>query len=468
MKIINDKFMLENDVAYDLYHNAAKHQPIYDFHCHLSAQDIYEDKPFKSITEIWLYGDHYKWRLMRFCGVDERYITGNASDEEKFEAYAKTIENAIGNPLYHWSMLELNEFFGINECLNSKNWKEIYDRANKYIRDNNLSPRKFISQSNVYALCTTNNPYDDLDWHEKIRKDNFATKVMPGMRPDEAFFIGEKKFLDMVSKMENKYNVSITNYDELLESFERATDYFIENGARAFDHGFGYFIFEKASKEEVEQILEKALRREKISYIERYKFVSYFLTDLAGLYIRKNIAMLFHVGAYRNNNSKMFEEIGPDTGFDIMIDQPEMSKHLNAFIDNVYKKFNTTPKMVWFNLNNEVNKVFAATMSNFTVNAKMGGKLQVGTSWWFHDTESGMIDLMKTFSEQAVFGEFLGMLTDSRSFVSYTRFDYFRRILCNYIGDLVTKGKFPNDTETLQRLTKKVCFENAKKFFESN
>lgn len=468
MKIVNEKFMLENQVGYDLYHDVAKHQSIYDFHCHLSAQDIYEDKPFKNITEIWLYGDHYKWRLMRFCGVDERFITGNASDEEKFEAYAKTIETAIGNPLYHWSMLELKEFFGIDECLNSKNWKEIYDKANKYILENNLSPRKFISQSKVYALCTTNNPYDDLSWHQKIKADGFGTKVMPGMRPDEAFFIGESKFLNMVSKMEEKYNMTINNYDSLLDSFKKAIEYFYENGGRAFDHGFSYFIFAKATKEEVEDILNRALNKQKITYLERYKFVSYFLTDLAGLYINKNIAMLFHVGAYRNNNTRMLNEIGVDTGFDIMIDQPEMSKHLNGFIDNVYSKFGTTPKMVWFNLNNEINKVVAATMTNFAVNAKIGGKLQIGTSWWFHDTESGMIDLMKTFSEQAVFGKFLGMLTDSRSFVSYTRFDYFRRILCNYIGEYVEKGKFPYDKELLEKVVKDICFDNAKNFFENN
>ncbi|WP_027119734.1 glucuronate isomerase [[Mycoplasma] testudinis] len=466
MKWNLDKFMLGNKTALKLYNEVAKDQPIFDFHCHLSPQEIFEDKVFKNITQVWLYGDHYKWRLMRFCGVAEKYITGDASDEDKFVKYVQTIETALGNPLYHWSHLELKMFFGIDDVLTAKNAKEIYKKANDYIKAKKLSPRKLIALSKVKFIATTNNPYEDLEWHEKIAADkSFETKVSPGLRPDEAFAIGEPKFLKMLDKLEKKYKTKVTSYTEFIKLFHQVIKYFKAHGMQLADHGLMTLNYEKTSAAIANKVLQKALTNKSVTAQEKNQFVTQFLVDLAGLYIREDIKMLIHFGPIRNNNSVMFKKLGADTGFDVIYDQSDVALNLNLLLDAIYSTYNKTPNMVIFNVNHLVNRVVAATLNNFNVDTNIGGKVQIGTSWWFQDTENGMLDLMKSYGDQAVFGKFLGMLTDSRSFLSYSRFDYFRRILCNYIGEAVESNKFFGSIDLVKEMVANICYKNCENFF---
>lgn len=468
MKLNYETLLLNNDIAFDLYKKVAKNMPIFDFHCHLSAKDIFEDKPFKNLSDIWLSGDHYKWRLMRFCGFDESLITGNKSPELKFDAYAKTIEQALGNPLYLWSMMELKRYFGVSDVLSSQNAKKIYDSANKYIVKNNLSPQKLINQSNVYAINTTENPYDDLTWHKKIANlKNFKTKVMPGYRPDDLFNVGAPRFINCINKMAKKFSCNINDYKSLLNCVEVSLKEFKNVGSLIADNGFNEFLFfDSSSPEKAEKVLKKAIKKQPITYQEKNDFVSQFLIDLFGLYLKHDFSCLIHYGAIRNNNEIIFDQLGPDQGFDVINDQAEISKNINCFLNKLYKKYKTTPNIVFFNLDANQNRIVAAAINNFQISTNTFGKIQLGVPWWFNDHEYGMHQQMQAFADQSVFGGFLGMLTDSRSFTSYVRFDYFRRVLCSFIGNYVKQGKFVNDPKILEKIVKQICFENAKNFFE--
>lgn len=466
MAFINDDFMLQNDTAKFLYHTYAKSLPIFDYHCHLDVKLIAKDYQFSSIAELWLAGDHYKWRAMRANGISEEMITGNASSVEKFEAWSKTIENCIGNPLYHWTHLELKNYFGIDELLNENNWKEIYNKANKVIKEEQLTARKLLQLSNVTYICTTDNPLDSLEYHDKISADkNFKIKVLPSFRPDEAFTIGEKKFVDFVKKLAQITNTTIKSYSDFVKCLEERVDYFDKRGAFISDHSFEKLFFKESTDEEVEAIFQKSLNENQITDEEYKKFISRLIIDLGAIYHKKNWVMQIHFGVIRNNNTVMYERLGPDTGFDSIADQSDLAYALNRLLDTMYQR-NTLPKMIIYNLNPEYNHIVASAIANFQSNEEgIKNKIQFGAGWWFNDTEQGMLRQMSTLADHGLLMHFTGMVTDSRSFLSFPRHEYFRRILCNYIGEQVEEGKFPNDKKLLKKLVENICYYNALNFF---
>ncbi|WP_068268948.1 glucuronate isomerase [Caviibacter abscessus] len=463
MKFINPNFMLHNDTAKKLYNDYAKDMLIYDYHCHLSPEEIAKDKPFDNITQIWLYGDHYKWRAMRANGVYEKFVTGNSSDFEKFEHWAKTLDNCIANPLYHWSALELKRYFDIDEILSFDNYKDIWERANKVIIDKKYSPKKMITMSNVAVVCTTDSPVDDLKWHKIIKEDKeFKTRVVPGFRPDEVLSIGTKKFYDFIPKLEKIVDFKIDTYEKMLDAIKLRIKYFDENDGYICDHGILKLPYIKSSRDEVYSIFEKALNKQVLTNEEIEKYLTTLLIDLAKEYKKYDWTMQIHFGAIRNNNEKYFETLGPDTGFDSIADTSDVAYCLNNLLNDMSKN-DGLPKMIIYNLDPTLNNVIACNIANFQINS---GKLQFGAGWWFNDTKEGMIRQMKTLADQGLLAKFVGMLTDSRSFVSYTRHEYFRRILCQYIGELVELGEIPNDEKILKKLIQNICYNNANTYFK--
>lgn len=469
MSFIHDDFMLQNETAKQLYHDFAKDLPIYDYHCHLDPQQIAEDHEFQDVTELWLAGDHYKWRAMRANGIPERKITGDASSEEKFQAWAETVENTVGNPLYHWTHLELKRYFDIDDQLNGENWKEIYDKANKAIKENGLTARTLIKSSNVTFVGTTDNPTDSLEYHDQIRNDeSFDVTVAPSFRPDEAFAIGEPKFTAFITKLKNVSSNEITSYKEMMKAIEARIDYFDERGTVASDHGIGVLAYAESTDEEIEAIFVKAVAGTDVTFEESAKFQTRLLADLGECYFDRDWAMQIHFGAIRNNNSRMFDLIGPDAGFDSLNDQANVAYALNNILDAMAKK-GKLPKTIVYNLNPLYNDIVASTTANFQNNAEgIKGKIQFGAGWWFNDTEKGMLRQMETLADHGLLMHFVGMLTDSRSFVSYPRHEYFRRILCNYIGENVENGKFPNDEKLLKKMVENICYNNADRYFVKN
>lgn len=467
MTFINKDFMLQNETAKYLYHTYAEHMPIYDYHCHLDPQQIAEDHTFHDVTELWLAGDHYKWRAMRANGVPEEKITGNASSEEKFQAWAETVEACIGNPLYHWTHLEMKRYFDIDEQLNGDNWKEIYDRINKTIKEKGLTAQKLIQSSNVVFVGTTDNPTDSLESHDQIQKNqDFPVTVAPSFRPDEAFAIGEQRFTDFLEKLRAVVPNNITTYVEMMKAIENRIDYFNDRGTVASDHGIGTLTYEESTNDEIETIFLKAAAKEEITSIEAAKYQTRLLIDLAECYFDREWVMQIHFGAIRNNNTRMFEAIGPDSGFDSTNDQSNVAYALNNLLDAMAKK-DKLPKMIIYNLNPIYNDIVASATANFQNNtAGVKGKVQFGAGWWFNDTEKGMLRQMDALADHGLLMHFVGMLTDSRSFVSYPRHEYFRRILCNYVGENVENGKFPNDKDLLKKLIENICFNNADRYFK--
>lgn len=467
MTFIHDDFMLQNDVAKHLYHDYAKDLPIFDYHCHLDPQQIAEDHQFENLTELWLAGDHYKWRAMRANGVTEDKVTGNASPEEKFEAWAGTAEAAIGNPLFHWTQLELKKYFGIEDLLTSENWKEVYDRANTKLRDEGLTARKLVENSNVSFIGTTDNPTDSLEYHDQIKADeSFDVTVAPSFRPDEAFAIGEEKFTNFLNKLKDVTGKTAESYAELVALLEERVEYFDERGTLASDHGLTELLYAEATDEEIDAIYVKALAEKEVTKEEKAKYLTRLLTDLSAMYAKRGWIMQIHFGAIRNNNARSFEAIGPDAGFDSINDQTDVAYALNNLLNSMHKN-GTLPKTIVYNLNPMYNHVVASTVANFQGNDEgIKGKVQFGAGWWFNDTEQGMLRQMETLADHGLLMHFVGMLTDSRSFVSYPRHDYFRRILCNFVGEQVELGKFPNDEKLLKKLIENVSYNNAIAYFK--
>jgi glucuronate isomerase len=462
-KFMDENFLLSNDTAINLYNKFAKHMPIIDYHCHLSPKEIFENKRFKNITEAWLYGDHYKWRAMRSNGIDEKYITGNGSDYDKFMAWARTMPMTIGNPLYHWTHLELQRYFGIYEVLNEKNAPDIWEKVNEKLNGEHFAARDLIEKSNVKALCTTDDPIDSLEYHIKLKEDKeFKVKVLPAFRPDKGFQINKDTFIEWVEKLEVAAGMNIKSYDEFLKALESRVRFFHQVGCRISDHALDSITFAEASKEEVAFIFEKVLNGESVSYQEESKYRTYTLQFLGKLYSELKWTMQLHIAAQRNNNRKMLEQLGPDTGFDSINDE-QIAYPLSRLLDSLEKE-NSLPKTILYTLNPKDNYVLGTMLGNFQ-SSEIPGKIQFGSAWWFLDNKEGMIEQMKVLSSLGLLSRFVGMLTDSRSFLSYTRHEYFRRILCNLIGEWVENGEFPNDEELLGSIVEGICFNNAKGYF---
>ncbi|MDY0394108.1 glucuronate isomerase [Virgibacillus halophilus] len=460
---ITDDFLLYNDTAQDLFHHVAKKQPIIDYHNHLNQHEILADKQYDNLTEIWLGGDHYKWRAMRANGVEEAYITGSKSSEEKFKAWARTVPHTFGNPLYHWTHIELQRYFGIDELLNEKSAPAIYEEANRQLRTPKLSVRSILDKENVVFIGTTDDPTDDLLAHQQLAKEKgFNIQVSPSFRPDQAIAIEKANFPSWIEKLEQCTGDKVDTYDKLLQALESRVAFFSEIGCRSSDHSIGVMFYEEATAVELNAIFQKRLQGELLSEKEVNKFKTQLLLALGEMYADKGWAMQLHLGALRNNNTRMFAKLGPDSGYDAIGDSLLANK-LSRFLDALEAK-EKLPKTVLYSLNSKDYHVLAAMAGNYQ-NAEVAGKVQFGTAWWFNDSIDGMENQMKILANIGLISNFIGMLTDSRSFLSFSRHDYFRRILCNFLGTWVEEKKIPKDMDLLETYVKNICYDNAKHYF---
>lgn len=459
-KFMDTDFMLNNETAIKLYENYAKDMPICDYHCHLSPKAMYEDKKFDNIAEILLGGDHYKWRYMRSCGIDEEYITGARKWHEKFEAFCGCLQYAVGNPLYHWTHLELSRYFNINYTVRADNARTIYDNANEFMKQVGMSPSYLINNSNVAYICTTDDPVDDLKYHKKIaEKKHIKAKVLPAFRPDAALNIEKTSFAPYVKRLAKAAGMSIKSYKDMVDALYARIDYFHVNGCRVSDHALDRVPYMKGS---AKKIFKKALAGISISKEEADAYKTALLYDLGKKYAKMGWAMQLHIGALRNNNSLMFTKLGPDTGFDSVADY-EIAENLSNLLDSMDKD-GVLPKTILYTLNPKDNYVLGTMIGNFQ-RAGIKSKLQFGSGWWFNDQRDGMEAQLRALANLGSLPNFIGMLTDSRSFLSYTRHEYFRRILCNLIGGWVENGEFTADADTLEKIIKGICFENAVNYF---
>jgi len=460
---ITDDFLLHNKTARTLYHDYAEKMPIYDYHCHLPAELIAGDHQFKNITEAWLHGDHYKWRALRTNGIDEKYITGSANDYEKFEKWARTVPYCLRNPLYHWTHLELKRHFGISELLNPQTAKTIYDTAGAMLQSKEFSVKNLIRMMNVKLLCTTEGPLDDLCHHQKIRVDGFEVNVHTAWRPDKAFAVDDiaalNKWIDSLGQLAD---VEISSYEDYLTAIGKRHDYFHENGCRLSDYGIEKPYAETYTASEIDSVFTKIRSGKTLNPDEKARFRSAMLYDLVTMDAESSWVMQLHIGAIRSNNTLMFKKVGPDSGFDSMGDL-EIAKPLGHFLDNLAVK-NNLPRTILYNINPRDNEVLATMMGNFQ-GTSMPGKLQLGSGWWFLDQKYGIEKQLNVLSNMSLLSRFVGMLTDSRSFLSYPRHEYFRRILCNMLGKEVEEGLLPNDLDLLGQMVADISFNNAKKYF---
>lgn len=461
-KYLGDDFLLNTKTAQYLYDNHAKSMPIFDFHCHLNPQEIAEDKTFSNITQIWLGGDHYKWRLMREFGVDEKYITGDASDYDKFVKFAEVLPYTIGNPLHHWCHLELKRFFAIDKILSPSTVKEIWDEANKKL--SNMSAKKLIASSNVKVLCTTDDPIDTLEFHQEIKKDkNFTVKVLPAYRPDKAINVElPHLFFPWFEKLEKRFKTEVKSFDSFLNCLEKSIEHFNNNGCVCSDHALDVVMYEKTTKEEVSKIFEKVINKKSISESELKQYKGYMLVFFGEQYNKYGWVQQYHIGALRNNSTRYMNTIGPDTGYDATEDQPFASS-LSKILDSLDID-NKLPKTILYCLNPRDNEVLA-TIKNCFQQGGISAKIQFGSAWWFNDQKDGMQRQMEASAQVGLLSKFVGMLTDSRSFLSYPRHEYFRRILCNKFGDLIENGEYPNEPEFVGKIVEDICFNNAIKYF---
>ncbi|XEC93534.1 glucuronate isomerase [Paenibacillus tarimensis] len=462
---LDEQFLLSNDTAQRLYHDYAKEMPIIDYHCHLSPQEIYENKSFSNLTEAWLYGDHYKWRAMRANGAQEKYVTGGegVSDYERFLEWAKTVPNTIGNPLYHWSHLELQRFFGIYDLINETNAPAIWEKVNAQLAAGGFKARDLIVKSNVKVICTTDDPIDSLEYHLKIKElPDFDVKVLPSFRPDKGLEINRSTFLEWVRKLEQAADTKVSGYDDFLSALESRVRFFHDAGCCVSDHALDYVAYADTTKEEAAAIFAKALSGSPVSLEEEKKYKTYTLVFLGKLYAERGWAMQFHINAHRNNSGRMLRKLGPDTGFDSINDSP-VAYPLVRLMDALDNE-DALPKTILYSLNAGDNDVLATVIGSFQ-GGGIPGKIQLGSAWWFNDTKEGMLSQMKSLANMGLLSRFVGMLTDSRSFLSYTRHEYFRRLLCNLIGEWVENGEAPNDLELLGGMVQDISYNNAKRYF---
>ncbi|HDG1699474.1 TPA: glucuronate isomerase [Kluyvera ascorbata] len=466
MSFINDRFMIESDVGARLYKNVAAQLPIIDYHCHLDAKEIYENKNFDNITQLWLAGDHYKWRAMRANGISEHYITGAATAEEKFKAWAETVEAAFGNPLYHWTHLELNKYFGCNDMLSSENWQQVMQRCNQQITTDDFKPRRLIERSNVAVICTTDAPLDSLEYHRLLKQDAaFKTQVLPTFRPDDLFIEDAQAFSQFADKLAQITETEILVFGDFSAALAKRIDHFHETGCRISDHGPVTIDYQPADAACIDALFSKKRHGESLSFHETAQLNSALFVMLAREYKKRGWAMQIHFGAIRSNNTQMLRKLGINTGFDSIADQTHLATGLNRLLDAMAQN-NGLPKTILYNLNASYNDVVATTIANFQ-SGEDGVKspMQLGSGWWFNDTRRGMENQLNSLADQGLLMHFVGMLTDSRSLVSYTRHDYFRRILCNLIGGWVDRGEVPDNERILTRMIKNICHDNAVNYF---
>ncbi len=451
MSFIKDDFMLKNDTAKKLY-DMVKDLPIIDYHCHLNPQMIAENHKFKNAYELFLGGDHYKWRQIRTNGVDEKYITGDADEYEKFKAFAKTVPYLIGNPLYHWTHLELKNYFGIEEHLCEATCEDIWNRVNECLAKDEFRAQELIKKSNVEVICTTDDPIDTLEYHEQLK--DFSTKVLPTFRPDKAVEIGKETFIPYINQ------VGVKTYAELVTWMKERIAYFDAHGCRLSDHALEYVPFAVG---DAEAAFNKRMAGEELTKTEIDAFKTAMLKVCATEYTRLGWAMQLHIGALRNNNRRMYEKLGADTGYDSINDLC-IAEDLGAFLNNL-EYDNNLPKTILYTLNPKDNYVLGTMLGCFQ-GTTCPGKIQFGSGWWFNDQRDGMEGQMTSLANLGMIARFVGMLTDSRSFVSYPRHEYFRRIFCNLIGKWVEENEYPADYDTLKEIVQGVCYYNAKNYFQ--
>lgn len=461
---MDQDFLLDTKTAKHLYHDYAKKMPIVDYHCHINPQEIYEDKKFDNITQVWLGGDHYKWRQIRSNGVPEKLITGNEStDREKFDAWAATMPKLIGNPLYSWSHLELQKYFGYTGHLSPETADEVWNLTKEKLSSDELSVRNIIRNSNVKVICTTDDPIDSLEWHIKLREvADLGFSVLPAWRPDKATNIEKTDYNEYIQKLSSVSGVSVKDFESLKLALKNRLDFFNENGCSVSDHGVDFVYYYPADNAAIDAIMKKKLAGDEISLIEQYQYKTALLLFLGREYHRLNWVMQLHFGCKRNNNTAMFNKLGPDTGFD-SISGYAPADQLANFLDAL-SITDELPKVILYSLNPNDDAAIGTIIGCFQDSSTIG-KVQQGSAWWFNDHYEGMRAQMKSLAALGCFGNFNGMLTDSRSFLSYTRHDYFRRILCGLIGEWVESGQYPNDEKALKELVENISFNNAVRYF---
>ena len=459
---LDDDFLLTTPTARRLY-QVARSMPILDYHCHLDPKEIAQDRRFENITQVWLGGDHYKWRLMRANGVDEAYITGDAPDREKFQKWAETLELAIGNPLYHWSHLELRRYFGYEGVLNEYTAQEVWELCNQKLQEPGMSARNLIANSGVTLVCTTDDPADSLEWHQQLAQDSsFPVKVLPAWRPDAAMGLERPEYLDYLQRLGQAAGVEIRTYADLKEALLSRMAFFDKMGCRASDHALTVAVCQPASEEELERVFQKRLEGEPLTQEELAAFQTGFLRFVAGEYKRLGWVMQLHYGCRRNNNTRMFHKLGRDTGYDAVL-QGTPSLEVAAFLDLLASQ-DALPRMVLYSLNPNDDEGLNSVIGCFQDGTPLG-RIQQGSAWWFNDHKAGMVKQLTAFANGGLLGNFIGMLTDSRSFLSYPRHEYFRRILCELLGAWVENGEYPADWKALEKMVRGVCYNNAVEFF---
>ena len=459
---LNDNFLLETHTAEILFHEYAKGLPIIDYHNHLPPDEIAADKTFPNLAAIWLNGDHYKWRAMRTLGIPERYITGDASDFEKFQKWAETAPYTIRNPLFHWTHLELQRYFEIKELLSPKSAKDIYEHCSGLLPTPEYSTRNLLRKMNVAVVCSTDDPTDNLQHHRKAKADGLEIQMRPAFRPDKAILIEKEEFPRYLEKLGEVAGIEINDFNSLLQALHKRIAFFHDNGCRLSDHGLEQMYAAPFRPEQVDGALKKRLSGQELSPIEIQAFKSAVLFELSCRYAEKGWVQQFHLGALRNNSSRMMRQLGPDTGFDSIGDFNQAAS-LARFLDRLDSE-NKLAKTILYNLNPRDNEVMATMIGNFN-DGSIRGKMQFGSAWWFLDQQDGMEKQLNALSNMGLLSCFIGMLTDSRSFLSFPRHEYFRRLLCNLIGRDVHNGLLPNDVEWLGEIVKDICYRNAKAYF---